>query len=241
MKLKKAMAVLLAVSTIMSSQAFTTSVFGSVGAEGEIMAETVEEPTGELSEESSDSPEEPQDKTDVSDEESADENNTQNESLNIKDTTEEDIKDTTEEDILEETPEVTDDSESEITEESDVNETLDSEDKAEEDTDELPEIEEKTESVDDDGNVIESADDYFLRSSTTLTLKPGAVLAPVVTVPREVTTIPANIFKNNSIVKKVKFESDSSLEKIEADAFRNSGLEEIVIPKNKDKEDSYWQ
>ena len=235
MKLKKTMAVLLAVSTIMSSQAFTTSVFGSVGAEGEIMAETVEEPTGELSEESSDSPEEPQDKTDVSDEESADENNTQNESsadesLNTKDTTEEDVL----EETPEETPEVTDDSESEITEETDVNETLDSEAEAEEDTEELPEIEEKTESVDDDGNVIESADDYFVRTNTTLTLKPGAVLAPVVTVPREVTTIPANIFKNNSIVKKVKFEAGSSLEKIDADAFRNSGLEEIVIPKNKD-------
>lgn len=235
MKLKKAMAVLLAVSTIMSSQAFTTSVFGSVGAEGEIMAETVEEPAGELNEESSDSPEEPQDKTDVSDEESADENNTQNESsadesLNTKDTTEEDVL----EETPEETPEVTDDSESEITEETDVNETLDSEAEAEEDTEELPEIEEKTESVDDDGNVIESADDYFVRTNTTLTLKPGAVLAPVVTVPREVTTIPANIFKNNSIVKKVKFEAGSSLEKIDADAFRNSGLEEIVIPKNKD-------
>ena len=103
-------------------------------------------------------------------------------------------------------------------------------------------VEEEIE-YDVDGTVIHAADDYFDRAETEntgiLTLKQGAVLAGTIRIPYCTKTIPAGIFKSDSMVRKILIEEKyggdlqaPELTAIEDEAFAYSNIEEIELPCN---------
>lgn len=106
--------------------------------------------------------------------------------------------------------------------------------------DEEEELEEEEEiEYDEDGYVIHAADDYFVRTGGELKLKDGAVLASVIRIPWDTTSIPAGIFKSNSMVKKILIEEKHGgdmkapkLTTIADEAFAYSKVEEIELPAN---------
>ena len=73
-----------------------------------------------------------------------------------------------------------------------------------------------------------AASDCFEVVNGVLKLKSGYSLKSSVTIPKEAVTIPADIFKNDTVVKSVAFESGSLLTDIEAGAFEGSFVSKIT-------------
>ena len=239
------MAILLAVATVLSSQAFTYNAYASTAVVEESAVETSVESSNGESEEVKESETSEVEGEEAEVKEDSSKKNSDSEESKIEDSGKEDSikEDSTKEELKDDDSSKSESEDAEIVEEKEsddeeeaesVEEEEKSADKAKDELSKESEDEEvealDAEELEEDDS-LESAEDYFERIPV-LTLKAGAKLAPVVTVPKEVTTIGDNIFKNNSIVKKVKFEEGSKLKEIEADAFSNSGIEEIIIPAN---------
>lgn len=210
MKLRKALAILLAVATVFTSQAFTSVVYAAEDPGSTVQSEETE--VSETEEEATEDEEQP----------SEEENDNQTSDEQQDDSQSEDQQQNQNEDqTIGDDAENTEDSEEEIIDEEEIVD---------------PELEEELleEELEEDEASLESADDYFVRDNVVddkNTLKRNSKpLASTVTIPKEVQVIPVGIFDGNSTVKEVKFESDSKLEKIEEGAFRNSSVKIIELP-----------
>ena len=79
-----------------------------------------------------------------------------------------------------------------------------------------------------DSEALGAASDCFEVVDGVLKLKSGSSLKSSVTIPKEAVTIPADIFKNDTTVKSVAFETGSLLTNIEAGAFEGSFVSKIT-------------
>ncbi|MBR5799772.1 MAG: leucine-rich repeat protein [Lachnospiraceae bacterium] len=257
MKTRRFLAGLLCAALIFSSEAFTMGAMASelpasaqtdeiiVETDDTLVVDETEEPTAEPTEEpvaepeaTAEATEEPTQEPEVTEGPTAEATEAPTQAPEV---TEEPTAEATEEptEAPEESPEGTEEATEEPTVEATEEPTVEATEEptaemTEEPSEEPEETEEPSETPDvlTDIEIVQGSEDFFyVDEDGVLRLVPGAEMkGTTIMVPAEAKVIPSDIFAGKTSIKYVKFEEGSILTDIEAGAFEDSGILEIILP-----------